>query len=692
MRILKNEFLRLWKTPSIHFSVATACFLVVIILNIESKEYLIYTSPSAYKEAYANLIGRDPKEAYALYEKRINEVADLSSQAFLDKVILEELNEESGYEYYLDTVTKNAEAMTSVSIFSDKESFAYRNAVKIAETYEKMKGKIKVEAGPSKGVELWSGNGITGIIILMVILMIVNELVLKDRENCQLNLLFTFVNGRAYHGFIKLVVCGISSFVISFIILGTALLASNDIFGIGDVLRSVQSVAGLKGCTIVTNVLGYIMIYTIMMSLAVTVTGVLIFMVASTVNNVVQVYLVVAGVLGIEVLLYCLVGDNSYLAFLKEFNIISFVNPARYLSVYENVSMFGYPVNRFIFVSGSMSVLIVCLVPVAAKAYALQKPVRGVKACKKEKAYKKHILRSVSVFGHETYKLFICGRTLWILLLFTMYEIVVFVPVKEYFENETAVYYKRYALKFEGEITNETIEAINEEREMFITIEEELREIIANCPTELVATVSIPYVDKLKPETGLGFLERKVKELKEKGGYILYDTGYRMLTFDRLAKRKEITMAIMSGIMLIISLSFLFAGDDRLKMDRVTSVLPKGRASLLIKKYLLGSLVALVIYSINYVPYFISILQVYGTQGLSFPAQSVSTLSDTIFERLGFTVGTTLSIILILKYIVLLLQMLILSVISKKVRSLSKTIVYCIVFFVGPLLILYILL
>ena len=265
MRVLKNEFLRLWKTPSILFTVAVACFIVVVVLNIESKEFLTYTAPSAYKEAYADLSGMGPTDAYDWYEKRMHEAKDFSSQTFLDMVIMEELSEEAGYENFLDTVNKNAEIMTSVSIFSDKESFAYRNAVKIAEIYEKMKGRIKIETGPSKGIELWSENGITGLIILMVILIIVNELVLKDRENGQLNLLFTFVNGRAYHGFIKLAVCGISSFIVSFVILGTAFWVSNDIFGVGDVFRPVQSVAGLKGCTIVTNVTGYILIYTIMM-------------------------------------------------------------------------------------------------------------------------------------------------------------------------------------------------------------------------------------------------------------------------------------------------------------------------------------------------------------------------------------------------------------------------------------------
>ena len=189
---------------------------------------------------------------------------------------------------------------------------------------------------------------------------------------------------------------------------------------------------------------------------------------------------------------------------------------------------------------------------------------------------------------------------------------------------------------------------------------------------------------------GFEMFVSRVEQLKHSGAYIVYDTGYRLLTFDKLAKSKEITLGITAGIMLVLTLSYLFAGDDRLYIERVTSVTLNGRRALFLKKVILGSLVVLVIYCLNYLPYILSTLTVYGSGGLGFPTQSVRNLEGTVFEKLGFSIGGSIAFYAVLKYMFMIAEMLVLSLISKKLRSLSRTIVTGLVVFVGPLLIMYV--
>lgn len=694
MGLFKNELIRLWKTPSIIITLIIACFVTFGVLNMTSKWMIPFGLVSEYKAAYKNINTVDPDEALDLYSGFEFDEMEFSAEAFLNKTIKSELSELVSYEEYLKGITDTAKRMTSVSIFADKDSFTYRNAIKTADIYEKLKGKINIEAGPSKGMELWSGNGFTGLIIMLVMLMIINEMIIKDRESGQMNLLFTMEKGRGAHGFIKIMVCFFSAFIVTFFVLLTAFFSCGFIFGIGDILRPVQSIAGLKGCTMEVSVLGYMLIYFLLMALAAAVISIIFFLIASKFKTSVYVYFGIAAVAGIEAVLYYLIKENSYLAFFREFNLLSFLNPGRYLSLYGNISLFGYPVNRLIFVICSLALIVFFLLPLAVKIYSVQ-PTITVQ--KKEdgiplRILKKGRLQSVSVWGHEFYKLFICGGVLGVLTLFVLYSVLNFTPEREYFENESAVYYKNYALAFQGEITEDTLKAMEKERKRYDDIRDEMRKVLSGASPELAGSIATQYQDMLKPEAGLELLFSKLDVLKENGGYILYDTGYRMLSFDRLAERKELTMAITASLMLVLSLTFLFAGDDSIHIDRVTSVCINGRRRLYIKKIVIGMTVALIIWCMNYLPYIISVLNVYGCQGLEYPAQSVSTLSGTVFEKLNMTVRGSIIVLCFLKYMGLVAELFILSAVSKKIRSIGGTMVAGICLLAGPLMLMYVLL
>ena len=74
---------------------------------------------------------------------------------------------------------------------------------------------------------------------------------------------------------------------------------------------------------------------------------------------------------------------------------------------------------------------------------------------------------------------------------------------------------------------------------------------------------------------------------------------------------------------------------------------------------------------------------------MDFPAGSVSNLSGKFFSRMGMTVKAVIILLYALKYLVAAAELFIIAYISKRTRSVSKSIVIGLCLFTGPLLIGY---
>lgn len=691
-RMILNEFGRLWKSRNMVVVLILACFIVSSGMHIISGKQGLEAIPEDYKNAYIELKGLSTREAYDIYSAKNPDIDDISLNARLIRQIKNELESQLSYEDNLDSIIERAEQITSVSIFADKDSFAYKNALTTAEKYKNIRGKFLIESGPSKGIVLWSKNPVCWIIILLVMAVIVNELTVKDKETGQLALLFTMAKGRRDHSIAKMAVILLSSFMVTLVIMLTGLVTLGYLYGLGDILRSIQSVYGMENCILGVSVLGYICLQIIFVTAAVFLISVLMMLIMSLPLSSGNIYLTVVSVIGLEMGLFYGISDNSYLAFFKEFNLIAFLNTFRYFSIFGNVNLIGIPVYRLAFVLVSVLVLAAGLIPVTVMLYSGQ-PV--IKAVRKKvlrinaKLPFKFRPRYVSTIKHEAFKLLFCGGSLLIVCGFTAFRFMSYSPFAEQFEDENAVYYKGYALKLGGPVTEEKLKWIESERERYDEIQEEMRQAVMDSPQELVQIIVESYNSKLKGRGGLELLAMKTAGLREKGDYILYDNGYRLLTLDKKAIKDELLLAIMCEIMLVLSVTFLFAEDYQIRMDNITDVCLKGRRKLFIRKIILGSLIALVVWAVTYMPYLFGILNAYGYMGMDFPAGSVSNLSVSIFSKMGMTVRSVIILLYALKYLVMAAELFIIAYISRRTRSFSKSIIIGLSLFTGPLLIAY---
>ena len=691
-RMVLNEFSRLWKSRNLVLVLILACFIVSMGMRIISGKQGLEAIPEDYKNAYKELIGLSVQEAYDIYKIKNPDIDDISLNARLIRQIKNELESQLSYEDNLDGIIERAEQITSVSIFADKDSFAYKNALTTAEKYKNISGKFHIELGPSKGIMIWSETPVCWIIILLVMAVVVNELTVKDKESGQLTLLFTLANGRKKHGVAKLAVLLLSSFMVTFVIMLTGLASLGCIYGLGDISRTVQSVYGMGNCILEVSVLGYICLQIIFVAVTIFLISVLIMLIMSLNLSAGSMYLVVVSVIGLEMGLFYGISENSYLACFKEFNFISFLNTGRYLSTYGNVNMAGIPIYRLVFVIVSGLIIAVGLIPITVMLYSKQSVIKAERkrVCGRNiRLSIKCRPRHVSVIKHEAFKLFYCGGSILIVCGFIAFRLVSYNPVAEQFEDENSIYYKEYALELEGPVTEEKLNWIESERGRYDKIQEEMRQAVMDSPQELVNIIVESYNNKLKGRGGLEQLAVRTAGLREKGDYILYDNGYKLLTLDKKAIKDELLLAIMCEIMLVLSVTFLFAGDYQIKMDSITDVCLKGRSKLFIRKITIGLLVALAIWAVTYMPYLFGVLNAYGYMGMDFPAGSVSNLSGKFFSRMGMTVKAVIILLYALKYLVAAAELFIIAYISKRTRSVSKSIVIGLCLFTGPLLIGY---
>ncbi len=690
MRLFINEFARAWKNPRIPGTVIIACLAAFFGIRIMAGDVTTVYTSEQYREAYESMKEMDIDEIRDMYlnESQYYDIFDFSAETVLKREIGKELDTCLDYEGYLASVDAESKKITSVSIFADKESFAYRNAMKTAEDYGVLDGRVSPEPGPSKGVELYMDSFMTAVLIMLVMLVLVNELVIRERESGQMNLLSSTLKGRGTHCTVKLAVCLVSSFLVTGLICISAFIAAGEAFGFGDLSRPIQSVHAFRGCTLDVSVRTCVLISWLLQSLAAFAVTEIMFLCAVMTSSPIAAYTCIALMVGLESVLYYAIDTRSYLSLFRNLNLVTFVNTGSYVPRYLNISFFGHPVGYLHFVCAAVLLIVTVMFPVNVRFYSLRCGMAVQKGTRFAKGTRAG--RSVSVFGHETYKLLICGGVALLLVTFAGLKAYSYKPMKEYFGNSDEIYLKSYLMQLEGPVTDEKLKWIDGEQERYIGIHDEMMKVLAECPPELVQHVTEQYNRELAGEQALQLLKARVERLKENGGYIVYDTGYSFLTLGNRAKDKELTMAIVAGIMTVLCITFLFAGDDQMHIDSITSTCINGRRHLYLKKYLLGILILLCIFALNYGPYIWNVFEIYGAGGIIYPASSVMNLADSFPGIGGLPILAVVILFQWLKFLCMSGVMFAISFISRKLRSLSRTMVVALCIFVGPLLIIYV--
>ena len=581
---------------------------------------------------------------------------DIYTEQQLIADVLKEVQACAEYDSYLDGIDEQARRMTGISLFAEPDSFSYKNIVKTPNDFAHLKGSTLTPA-PSKGIDMATGFLPTDIAAFLMILTVVVTIVTREKELDQITLSRTTYNGRMTLGIAKLMTCFTASFAALILLYSVNLAAGYFTYGYGDLSRQIQSVYSFNGSDLKISLIQYFVLFFISKFCVYCLFAALIYLITAVSNSSVKVYALLAVILAAEAVMYYTIPSASYLCPLKYINLIAFANTQDIFAKYLNLNIMGLPVGYKLVFVVSLVILLLTFSILSIVFYSRQKVTRNRSNRLSFTIFKG---RNTSLFLQECYKVFICGRVLFILLAFGAFVWFSYTPINEKFASSDEIYYKQYMLKLEGELTPEKEQFLADEQAKFDKAQEDMQRELASGSV----FAAMKYQNILAPQTAFERVKAHAEYLKNSGGEFVYDTGYKLLTGDKSVGNKDTTLALTALAMLICTLTYVYCVEHQTGAAVLLYSTPRGRKAVFLRKLVIGMLVLTAVYALTYVPYFYNVLNAYGTRQLSAPACSLEHLSGKNISILNYLI-----FISVLRYSGMVLAMLLIFFISSKAKS-----------------------
>ncbi|WP_037322778.1 hypothetical protein [Ruminococcus sp. NK3A76] len=674
MRILLNEIIKAFcRKSTIGVFIALTVLNGVMLYVNENSTDAVYTSKQ-YKEMYSEISDKPAADVYNELLERKNTLEETESDLVeleLTEAVLAEVEAASKYDDYLSGIDERAKKMTAISLFADPDSFSYKNIAKTPDDFAHLKGST-LTVSPSKGVDMATGFLPTDVVAFLMIMTVIVTIVTREKELEQLLLSRTTFKGRASLGAAKLFTCFSAAFVSLALLYSVNFIIAYNTYGFGDVTRQIQSVMSFNASSLKITVTEYFVFFLLTKLLVYCAFAALIYLVTAISDSAVKVYAILAAILAGESVLYYTIQPTSYLCPLKYINLVAFANTRQLYSDYLNLNIFGEPYNYFYIFFISAIVLLIFFSVLSVVSFARRGVIRN-----HTKRISLHLpeIRHTSLFLHECYKILINGKVLFVMLAFAAFVYASYTPIKERFYSKEEIYLKQYILKYEGELTAEKEQAIELEGEALDEFDTSGDEI----------TSMIKMQDLAEKRSAYESFISHIDYLKQNGGEIVYDTGYKLLTGDESAGSKDTTMALTAMAMLILTLTYVYSIESQTGANILLHTSLKGRGAVFIRKLIIGTAVVTIIYLMTYLPYFYGVLKAYGTREITAPACSMEHL-----QSFNLSIKAYLILLCVVRYLTLITAMLLIFFISKKAKSFISALLIETAVFILPL-VLYLL-
>jgi len=559
------------------------------------------------------------------------------------------------YRTYLDTVSRQAEQMSSSSIFGkNKGSFTYRNIQKTAKDFERLRG-IEAEFGNNRAVETFASFRTADFLYLAVMIIFVISF-FEDRKNGLCSLVRSCPNGRGNLALSRIGILLGVSVVFTVLIYVSMLAVSFVLYGGADGLdRAVQSIAGFRTCTLRVNIAEWLLIYLGVKAACGMLIGLIFFVVLSFVSNVQLSWFISIAVLAVEYAAYTLIPAQFGLSIFKYVNLFSFVHPLEPLSKYVNMNLFSYPVGVLPLLFVLLCLLLVGLSIAVIAAQVKRHPNGRRNILSRLIVFVDRVLdffRSrFPIFMMEGYKLLLLGGSVIFLAAGIYFGTRLSAVGYEYIEEDYI--YSMYLREAQGEINADTEAYLVKAREQIA-----LREDIAG-----------------QFEGSLIKLENEVemhKSLAAERGitpWLLDQTALNNYLGEKIWGLPRWNAIVVLAFMLL-TLAPIFAFEHQVGAVRILRSTPRGRARVFAAKYAVATVETLALWCAVYLREWLNISQRFSAI-LAAPVQNADALSAF---PIVMSLGAFLTVLCILRLIGMLIAAMLIVYISSRVNSWEKAV------------------
>ncbi len=583
---------------------------------------------------------------------------NIFAEQYLISDVLKEVKSCTDYDIYLSKIDEQANMMTSISIFADKDSFSYKNIAKTPGDFAHLKGSVLTPA-PSRGVDMATGFLLTDIIAFLMIMTVIVTIVTREKELDQIILSRSTKKGRTSLAIAKLFICFTSAFITLVLLYSVNFTVGYFTYGYGEISRQIQSVYSFNGSNLKISVIEYFVLFLLSKFGVYCLMAAMMYLITAASNSAVKVYIILTIILASQVTMYYTISGTSWLCPLKYINLVAFLYTHDIFAKYLNLNIFGVPFGYMSIFVISVCFLILTFSVFSIIAFANQSVIRNRTRLLTLNVFKG---RNTNLFLHECYKIFIGGKVLFILLAFGIFVWFSYIPINEKFSSADEIYYKQYMIKLEGELTSAKELFLADEDARFQQIE---KDMLLEMSQENGAFAAMKYQNLLAPKSAFEKVKQHAEYLKStEYGEFIYDSGYKLLTGDDSAGNKDATLALTSLIMLICTLTYINSVEHQTGAYVLLHTSSRRRSSVFFSKLLIGVIIMTIIYIITYAPYFYNVLNAYGTRGITAPACSMEHLSGVKMSIWGY-----LTMISVIRYLGLVVSMFIIFFVSLKAKS-----------------------
>ena len=243
-------------------------FLILLTYGMEQSEVV---PPRSYKAVFRMMKGMDNEEKSDYLNRLEEQSVHITSIAEYKRAkMIEDMAEDAekiaGYEEYLSRMEEELDEKSVLNLLSKDSEYDERNARKKKEVYQSLHGtKVSYEA--SEGIMV-TDISFTNIVMVFLMILLAIECIIQEKEEGILPVLRCCKKGRGRLISQKMGCLAVVSVTLSGIFFVENLIFGALAYGIGNVLRPVQSLPGYETASVKISVLVFLILVWLIRSLA----------------------------------------------------------------------------------------------------------------------------------------------------------------------------------------------------------------------------------------------------------------------------------------------------------------------------------------------------------------------------------------------------------------------------------------
>lgn len=588
--------------------------------------------------------------------------------AFAGELLEKQRTEHEDFYRKLEEVPKQKEEMLEISIFSDEDSFSYKNIMKTAADYERI-SDVELSEINDYAVDAFLEHDIMYIFAFIIMLFTVISF-LDERKKGLWQIVYTCREGRCSLFLKRLfILFGVALVTETVLITSTLSISFVDYGGADIMFAPVQSVSKLQSFLMPVSLFTFLVYYVLFLSAALAVSGLFIWFILARIHNMNLGMVVCSVIYVVEFFLNYMISARNPLCILKYTNLWFFIHTEEVFTGYTNFMIAGAMFNVREYLSVILIMLIlffsVAVLITGVKTRPFYTPGMVEKSLNKAADRIRKSLCHIGGMGFEIYKLLIQKKGIAVLICL-LYLLVSNMDTLELLLGNDRMQLDAFYEQYTGEINDEALNAYN-------SIDEEIHASLSN--GEEVSSDKLAMFDMLTEQ------KEYAQSLESRGikGWFINDRGFDML-FGKLKAGKR----MIDGVTVILAIVLLaapsYASEYQSGVNYLIAGTKKGRGIVFRRKTIYSLVCTLSITILMFLIQFYEVRIKYNLNGLEAPVQNARILEHVPFD---ISIGGFIVLWYIARAMTMIMAACVVMLLSVYFRKQNK--VYLVSFLLAPI-------